>query len=310
MYLGENGGLGGNALEWDRSRGNDFRCLAQSLFSMAMYPGLKGVPSISQLEKWLSNPEELPSKFCENAHLTYRVFQELVRDPKFSTPFRKPTKVSPIEFILATLLISLFKDKLTLVQLSEALGGLRDGVRREHVDIRMNARVSKTMLDYIRGLKINKLPSEPASVTVDRKRKRNPLDDSINGPPKSRPKISVAPQSSSSRRSVSPDIPLAARQHLGHHMHYAPLPPPPPPLPPPTVAPDRLAALRAAKQNILPIRPASGGVMPHYPTPMWHPRPGIEPPGPRHHEQERNYRMQRPPFPLGGAQLRPGGGAR
>ena len=51
-YLKEDGALAGEALEWDRSRGGDFRCLAQAVFCMESHPpAMKTAGSVVCLEK-------------------------------------------------------------------------------------------------------------------------------------------------------------------------------------------------------------------------------------------------------------------
>jgi hypothetical protein len=48
----------------------------------------------------------------------YRIFAELVRDRKL---FKKPAKVSPVEFTTIGLLVFVHKDTLTMAQLSDAM---------------------------------------------------------------------------------------------------------------------------------------------------------------------------------------------
>jgi len=74
-------------------------------------------------------------------------------------------KLSPVEFICVGLLIGVCgvgiggggggkngKARLGLEGLSREIERMRDVVREEHVDIRMNDRVAKTMLEFIRGV--------------------------------------------------------------------------------------------------------------------------------------------------------------
>ncbi|KAF8626627.1 hypothetical protein AX15_004782 [Amanita polypyramis BW_CC] len=56
---------------------------------------------------------------------------------------------------------------MSLAELSEAIGNMRDDVRVVHADIRMNTKVTKTMLDFMRGLKASKtLPEQTASAVA------------------------------------------------------------------------------------------------------------------------------------------------
>jgi hypothetical protein len=167
-YLKEDGWLGGDSLDWDRSRGSDFRCISQAIFCMEKFSGnLKGVTMI-QLEKWLNLQDPFNSDFKSKISDSYRIFAELVQDRKLNKVFKKPAKVSPVEFTTIGLLVFVHKDTLTMAQLSEAIAKMRDDVRATYVDIRMNARVMKSMIDFIKSLQIPKIPGDtggPAGAT-------------------------------------------------------------------------------------------------------------------------------------------------
>ena len=157
----EGGGLNTSALDWDRARGADFRCLAQSIYIIDKYSAaFKTAPTILQLEKWLSDEAEPPAAFKKQITDTFDILVQLVREKSTKSVFKKPTKVSPVEFVLIVVLIALSKDKMSLAELSEAIGGMRDDVRSYHAGIRMNTKVTKTMLDYVRNLKPGKAPQE------------------------------------------------------------------------------------------------------------------------------------------------------
>ena len=65
-----------------------------------------------------------------------------------------------------------------MAQLSDAIAKMRDNVRANYVDIRMNSRVMKTMIDFIKSLQMPKIPGDtggPAGatgITAGLKRKR------------------------------------------------------------------------------------------------------------------------------------------
>ena len=178
MYLKEDGWLGGDSLDWDRSRGSDFRCVSQAIYCMEKISNsLKGV-TILQLEKWLNLQDPLSSDFKAKISDSYRIFAELVQDKKLNKVFKKPAKVSPVEFTTIGLLVFVHKDTLTMAQLSEAIAKMREDVRATYVDIRMNSRVIKTMIDFIKSLQMPKIPGDtggPAGATgsmASLKRKR------------------------------------------------------------------------------------------------------------------------------------------
>ena len=176
QYLESGGPLGGDELDWDRSRGGDFRCITQALYLISKYPRQMTVGSIVQLEKWLLNPTARPirkkkgkakgktsdegdeeeddlsqdSSFLAKIHSTLQTFSELVAEDALRPLFLKDEwRVSPVEFVMMCLLISIEKDKLSLQDIAEKIGEMRVVTRAEHVDIRTNARVAKTMFDFI-----------------------------------------------------------------------------------------------------------------------------------------------------------------
>lgn len=143
-------------LEWDTSRGGDFRGVASAVYCIDK--NATGVPSIAALTKWLQDPKELDETLCEGIHTTFRIFVTLAKLKEYRSCFelkdkKKKLKVSPAEFIMITVLIFRFKGKLTMRQLSEAIEKMRRDIRTVEQDIRMNSRVFKHMLGFIQKLK-------------------------------------------------------------------------------------------------------------------------------------------------------------
>jgi len=66
------------------------------------------------------------------------------------------------------LLISVEKDSSKPREIAAKLGDMRVRVRKEHVDIRMNSRVAKTLFDFIKGITVE----DPDPVNGGLKRKR------------------------------------------------------------------------------------------------------------------------------------------
>ncbi|KAJ6492018.1 hypothetical protein C8R45DRAFT_990213 [Mycena sanguinolenta] len=143
----EDAGLSGEALAWDRSRGSDFRCLAQTIQCIEMSPK---TTSIQATEKWLNDPAPMNPAFATSIENTYRVYEALVRDPRNSTAF---VKIAPIEFIMIGILIHRHKGKLSLEALGKAVSAMRQDVRKQHDDIRNNGKVYKTMVAFIDAYK-------------------------------------------------------------------------------------------------------------------------------------------------------------
>ncbi|KAF8129066.1 hypothetical protein EV363DRAFT_1169876 [Boletus edulis] len=244
-YLKPGSPLDAEGFDWDRSRGGDFRCIALALYVIAKYPLSSSIGTVTQLEKWLYNPTTQPSArgkgkkkaaddasedlandeaFLERIHATFRTFSNLVGDASLLPHFLKPDwRVSPIEFVMMCLLVSVKKDTLALQELAVRVGEMRARVRQEHMDIRMNARVAKTLFDFIKECPIS-LP-DPAPTGLKRKREEE-------------------------------EVVLSGRKDKGRKEDEgssAPMPSQASSFPPPP-RPDRLLALREVRKAIAPPR--------------------------------------------------------
>ncbi|KIJ19316.1 hypothetical protein PAXINDRAFT_166560 [Paxillus involutus ATCC 200175] len=199
QYLDADSPLGGDALDWDRSRGGDFRCITQALYIIARFPSAATIGAVAQLEKWLHTPsakakasgkgknkatdddddDDLSKDeiFIDRIHGTFRLLSQLVGDASLRPLFLKPEwRVSPVEFVMMCLLASVDKDNLKPREIATKIGDMRDRVRSEHVDIRMNARVAKTLFEFIKG-NPPPSPSEQGDAKSGQKRKREEDDD-------------------------------------------------------------------------------------------------------------------------------------
>ncbi|KAH6894840.1 hypothetical protein BKA70DRAFT_1407401 [Coprinopsis sp. MPI-PUGE-AT-0042] len=166
----KDGGLSSDHLEWDTSRGSDFRCLAQALYLLERWgPTLKTIGTILQLDKWLAATTPLDPGFKSDMEDTFDIFSELTQNAAYNKCFKNPGKVSPIEFIGISVLIGTLRKKLTMKQLASAIAALRSGLREVHVDVRMNTRVSRTVLDLIRGMKPSQFAQDAGPVAAKRK---------------------------------------------------------------------------------------------------------------------------------------------
>ncbi|KAL6301935.1 hypothetical protein BKA93DRAFT_443788 [Sparassis latifolia] len=267
-------------LEWDTARAGDFRGLASAVYNMNKWPALATMASLSQVEKWLRQPAELEERFCDQAHATFHIFVLLARDSQYNKAFRLTgvKKVSPVEFMAVTLLIFVYKNKLTLAQLSEAIATMRREIRASEVDIRMNARVMKQLLAFIKELNPAKLAPDPGQPPAGKlsnlKRKRTsraqghddadyvpsrrPAPQQLTAsqahepwlPPKPEPSTSRPPSgprrpSSASYQSATPSGPRRTNNRSGTPSQATA---------PPSTRPssDRLSAIKDAKDNFPP----------------------------------------------------------
>lgn len=260
-HFKDDGGLAGDVIIWEQNRGSDFRGIAQSLYCMDKYTSsLVLNPTMPQLEKWLDDDVQVPTELKNRAHDTYRVFAAIATDKKLSQPLKHPAKISPIEFMSISLLIAVHKDETTLAQLSSLIGKMRNHVRGLHVDIRLNTRVMKDFMDFVKSAESEKIPGDKSGMAgsgttaESLKRKRGDDDET---PVKT--KKAVAPKSTARPSKVTDR--LAAIRSAKKSL-------PPPPLPP---------AFPPSLQAQLPHSPLSMS-----PTPVSHPPPSASPaqPGP------------------------------
>ncbi|KAJ3926008.1 MAG: hypothetical protein NXY57DRAFT_967015 [Lentinula lateritia] len=144
LYVTESG-LAAPSFRWDRSRDADYRCLAQAVYALSKWgpernTTLKTTGTLSQVEKWLDDDTSpMSGEFADQVKQAFSIL------------------VSPIEIIGVVILIYVHSiiappfEKLTLPELSAAVAQMRQDVRREHKDIRLNDRVGKTLVAYVKA---------------------------------------------------------------------------------------------------------------------------------------------------------------
>ncbi|KAI0324182.1 hypothetical protein GY45DRAFT_1263338, partial [Cubamyces sp. BRFM 1775] len=169
-------------IEWDTSRANDFRSLATAVYCMSKWPHLTSAPSIGTLEKWLHEADELDEEFEEDARSTFQIFCELAQDQKLKRCFwlSGVKKVAPVEVLAISLLIFIFKRKMSLAQLSEAIRLLRQDIRNAEKDVRLNSRTMKIVISFLRTLKPSQLQAEggePAASQQHTGKRKRPFKD-------------------------------------------------------------------------------------------------------------------------------------
>ncbi|KAE9396331.1 hypothetical protein BT96DRAFT_996824 [Gymnopus androsaceus JB14] len=163
LFVTENS-LAAPAFRWERSRGADYRCLAQAVYVISKWgtdngASLKSAGTLPQVEKWLEEDSEpVPADFVALIKQTFTILVELTVNPAYSGLFRCTQRsVSPVEIIgvlvlvYAHFVIAPPSKKLTLPQLSVAVANMRQQVRREHKDIRLNDRVGKTIVTFVKA---------------------------------------------------------------------------------------------------------------------------------------------------------------
>ncbi|KDQ58244.1 hypothetical protein JAAARDRAFT_35059 [Jaapia argillacea MUCL 33604] len=150
----------GKDFDWNTERGRDYFGVAGVAFVISEHPKMR-TPQKDPIAKFLEQSKEPTAEQKADLLDTFRIFVALARDKKYNTPFSKPTRVSPIEFVVIGLLIFIQKSKLSLCQLSSATALMRKDVRAAHKDIRSNNTVMKTLHNFItKKLKLSDLTSD------------------------------------------------------------------------------------------------------------------------------------------------------
>ncbi|TBU56099.1 hypothetical protein BD310DRAFT_932136 [Dichomitus squalens] len=158
IVLGEDGF--GSDLDWGHDRGRDFQCLATIICLIESHPNIT-FPGSPKLEKWLSNAKLVDDKTRKDVFETFQIFITLVKDKKYNAAFKKPSRVSPVEFTMTGVLIYLYKKTYSLMQLSSAIWQMRADVRKQFADVRANAKVTKAMFQFLdKGVKGVELASD------------------------------------------------------------------------------------------------------------------------------------------------------
>lgn len=145
-YLGVDG-ISEN-MDLNHARSRDFQNIAQTLYCIDQLPDQVHGTTM-QVEKWLTREEEPSEATRKRMHDVFRIFREIARNKQLRTTLKKPSRVAPAEFIMIGILIAMFKDRFSLPQLSQAIGILRTETRAQHVDVRTNSKVFKTMFQVL-----------------------------------------------------------------------------------------------------------------------------------------------------------------
>ncbi|KAG6865081.1 hypothetical protein C0991_005225 [Blastosporella zonata] len=268
---------------------------------------LKGLGAITQLEKFLAEPVPFAPEFETKVRAALRVMGAIAVDDgtfgmgtermEVRAVFRTPTKLAPVEIVLTGLLVGVHmaaagatgevppkkearkdteareeKEAEGRKRLAEGISQMRKDVRETHVDIRMNTRVSKTMVEFVRAwcptsssTPASMAPSSPS--TGKRKRPKNERSSAEDG--------EVATDEETKKQKVEvedDDVEIPLRNLMFKKVPRAPPPPQAPPAPPaPPLPPkplhmpasawskhDRMASLRAAKMQTQSINTSAG----------------------------------------------------
>jgi hypothetical protein len=163
-------------MDWASARGRDFQSIASVVYLIHRIPS-QTFPGASTLDKWMQQQTPIDRTLREAVIATFKKFISLVRNPKLNTPFTKPTRVSPIEFVMIGLLIFMLRTKLTDEEISRCIRDMRSDVRSQHADVRSNTKVTKTMFTFINDLVQKGARSKTLASSQKQKRKRGDSSD-------------------------------------------------------------------------------------------------------------------------------------
>ncbi|KAJ8095967.1 hypothetical protein PM082_015188 [Marasmius tenuissimus] len=113
-------------------------------------------PTTSRVEKWLDdkvNEDSVPCEIAAKARTVFTLLCVLVSDMEqrgWDAPFKGP-KFIAIEFMMASYMIYLYGDELTMKQLSEGVRRLREHARGNHADLRLNSETYKDLVKFVRN---------------------------------------------------------------------------------------------------------------------------------------------------------------
>ncbi|GLB43075.1 putative protein of unknown function DUF262 [Lyophyllum shimeji] len=302
------------SLDFDRARGADFRCLAQLVFCLhTPLAQLNGAGALAKLEKFLSEPARFRPEFEGRVVDALRVVGEMAggragkeeqdRDreerERVGAVFRSPAKLAPVEFVMVGVLVATHmgavgfggkegggkgrdwgdkgkeREREGRRRLAEGIRRMREDVREHHVDIRMNDRVARTMVEFIRRWKPDSAVVGPGKRKRAAEKEKQKEEEKEEGevpdePAKPRTKFKkVSPPSGAA--APLPAVPSPATTTTTTTPKPASLPPKPQPLPAPRT--DRLAALRAVKMQAQQATPPPPPPYPSAPAPAPAPAP-------------------------------------
>ncbi|KAJ4475937.1 hypothetical protein C8J55DRAFT_606956 [Lentinula edodes] len=173
------------AIPWKTSRGVDNLCFSHAVYCMAKWSidpeEVKDHRSLKVLGEWLAGSQEIADDVKSQVHEAYDIFVRLATSPKYSAPFHKQKKVSPVEMIFIPLLIFVHgvlpskELRYNLRELCAHIARMRRSVREHFRDVCSNLRVGKFLTNFIKNI-------EKKKATNNRKRnfeKEEAEDDQV-----------------------------------------------------------------------------------------------------------------------------------
>lgn len=131
-----------------------------------------GPPTLSSMEIWLRDRIDPDTKLRETVQSTFGIFVSMSRTSRYKKCFhlskqaQKTIKLSPVEFVMVAYMIHREKARMTLMELSGAIGQARREIRRKEMDVRMNTRVLKQLIAIVHNSRQHFTPDGPDRKTA------------------------------------------------------------------------------------------------------------------------------------------------
>ncbi|TFK38365.1 hypothetical protein BDQ12DRAFT_109364 [Crucibulum laeve] len=135
---------------WGTARGKDFQSVAQIIFLIDSDKLKPLEPTIARLEPFLSKKtDEKPIKLQNAVRSVCDIFCRIAHGESTASLIWNQGRMAPMELVMTCYLISVYRNKLSDMQLANAICHMRQDIRQFNSDIRFNNKAYKHTLDFI-----------------------------------------------------------------------------------------------------------------------------------------------------------------
>ncbi|KAL1749947.1 hypothetical protein FB107DRAFT_280126 [Schizophyllum commune] len=168
-------------IEWDQSRGADFRAVASALYVVQHYradpAGFRQLPDVEQLSVWLSDEDEIPHDARATITEAFTALATVAGGTHGPLFLRPAVEVALVEVVMFVVLAAVNAKK-SEPELALLLKDMRIDVREQHPAIRNNNKVAATMLSFV-----HRTQSRSAAPVISHKRKATTSTDELRYAP-------------------------------------------------------------------------------------------------------------------------------
>ncbi|KAF9005166.1 hypothetical protein BDQ17DRAFT_381249 [Cyathus striatus] len=157
-YLSSANGFN-DLLDWGHARNKDFQIVAQVVFLIGLTEQktknkerkAKLDVSTARLGPFLGRKTLITDSVETSSQSVFEIFCCIVRDKELRAVIRANEHFAPIEFVMASYLIFMYRSKMSYGQLAEAIHYLRLSIHKFNNDKRFNNLVFNHAMDYIKN---------------------------------------------------------------------------------------------------------------------------------------------------------------